>query len=104
MPAALAEVAGEFATALLSGADLGWRGFRLPGTFAGQPEIQAAVETALSGVAGGLLNDAETVQYLTGAVSGLFNGLLGDAAVSASGRSACPADGFGHSRRSGRGG
>lgn len=83
VPAALAEVAGEFATALLSGADLGGAAFGAWNLLQASPEIQAAVETALSGVAGGLLNDAETVQYLTGAVSGLFNGLLGDAAVSA---------------------
>ncbi len=83
VPAALAGVAGDVVTALLGGADLGEAALGAWNLLQASPEIQTAVETALSGVAGGLLNDAETVDYLTGAVSGLFTGLLGDAAVSA---------------------
>ena len=81
--AELADVAGEFAAAVLAGTDLGDAAAGAWDALQSSEAIQAAVDLAMSGALGGLLNNDEALQYLSGAVSGLVGGFVGDAAMGA---------------------
>ena len=81
VPAALADIAGDFAAAGLAGTDLGAAATAAWNSLVASPAIQAAVDIALSGALGGLLDDAETLEFLSGAVSDLVTGFVGDAAM-----------------------
>ena len=81
IPDALAGAAGEFATALFTGAGLDGAATSAWRSLQADPAIQALVEDAVSNLIGGLLGDADTLDYLGGAVSGLVSGLAGDASL-----------------------
>ena len=83
VPAVLADIAGEFAAVALSGTDLGDAAVGAWNALQASEAIQAAVDLAMSGALGGLLNNDEALQYLSGAVSGLVGGFVGDAAMGA---------------------
>jgi len=78
VPAALADIAGEFAAAGLTGADLGAAATGAWNALSASPAIRVAVDLALSGALGNLLDDAETLEFLSGAVSDLVAGFVGD--------------------------
>jgi len=81
VPAALAAAAGDFAAAGLAGADLVGAATGAWNALTASPAIQAAVDLALSGALGGLLDDAETLEFLSSTVSDLVGGFVGDAAL-----------------------
>lgn len=83
VPAVLADIAGELATAALAGADLGNAVTLAVRSLQASEAVQAAVDLAMSGALGGLLNNDEALQYLSGAVSGLVGGFVGDVAIGA---------------------
>jgi hypothetical protein len=83
VPAALADIAGEFAAAALAGADLADAASGAWTALQASPAIQAAVQLAMSGALGGLLDSPEALQYLSTAVSDLVGGFVGDAAMGA---------------------
>lgn len=79
--AGLAGVAGDLAAALLSGSDLGSAATGAWQALQADPAVQAAFDVVLSGALGGLLADAEVLEYLNGAVSGLVTQFVGDSAT-----------------------
>jgi len=74
-------IAGDFAAAGLAGADLVGAATGAWNALTASPAIQAAVDLALSGALGGLLDDAETLEFLSSTVSDLVGGFVGDAAL-----------------------
>ena len=79
----LAGVAGDFATALLSGADLGEAALAALGTLQSDPGVQAAVAAVMSSTVGGLLSNPEVALYVRTAVSTVVTELVGDAGLAA---------------------
>jgi len=79
----LAGVAGEFAAALLTGADLGQAATAALGALQSDPGVQAALAAVMSGTVGGLLSNPEVVLYVRTAVSSVVTGLVGDAELAA---------------------
>ena len=79
--AALAGAAGEFATAVLTGADIGEAVTAAWGSLQADPAIQAVADLAVTDLVGGLLDDATALQLLGDTVTQLVTGLVDDAAL-----------------------
>ena len=79
--AALAGAAGQFATAVLTGGDIGDALTAAWGSLQADPAIQAVVDLAVTDLVGGLLDDATASQLLGDTVTQLVTGLVDDAAL-----------------------